>query len=759
MDRLLDDYNKKHINYDDFTTSYDSEEECKEKRTYYEHKNTMRTILPIISTVNEFKKIDYKKLENKKGEKKARFDNNIVTEKLNYDLYKYIYLDSIKSTFHYLFIKLGAGIFVEIKNNKLTKFVPMNNMEFRNTWHNDVKIPDKYVDVKDYFDKKNKEYGLWKGAYSLYDKSKWFASDCLIFTENYKEPSINSQYWTQLMDIIKETLKYKKVDDVIFFINKKDAPVIKNNRTEAFESIYGEDTKLDMNKYYYFVPILSQSTRDTFADIPIPTSDDWELITQKFFTDICKSGYYNKNLRETDWSKKKNTAVFRGSGTGCSLDIKENQRLHITWLNKKWKNNNKYNENNKIDGQPFLDAGIVRFSKRNKMNDKVLNYQEKEIMKYHDIELVNYMQLSEQKKYKYWLYIEGNSAAYRLGSMLTSNSLVLYVKSKYKLWLDPYIKEGIHFISIESDLSDLADKIEWCKKNDSKCKEIVKNANKLMDKILTREFIYEYMANIFNCIAQKQFKSQDIKEEYWKYKDNRKVITKKELDLTWDNIKKCNTSIIVPYRDNKVQDRKEQKDKFIKFWKNKKSFLDKKGCKFEIIIIEQSDDNRKFNRGYLLNVGAKISNYNNLVFHDVDLLPDDDLLPYYFHNSSDPIHIASNWEKYSFDAFFGGVTAVNKDVFREINGFPNNFWGWGGEDDVFYNRIVKKIKTIYKPNKGQLNEMKHELTSNYNSLTLSSILKKKLILEDKGIGLKEINYKKIREDKDDNIIMFLCELC
>lgn len=28
------------------------------------------------------------------------------------------------------------------------------------------------------------------------------------------------------------------------------------------------------------------------------------------------------------------------------------------------------------------------------------------------------------------------------------------------------------------------------------------------------------------------------------------------------------------------------------------------------------------------------------------------------------------------------------EQFRKVNGFPNAFWGWGGEDDDLWNRSV-----------------------------------------------------------------------
>ena len=36
----------------------------------------------------------------------------------------------------------------------------------------------------------------------------------------------------------------------------------------------------------------------------------------------------------------------------------------------------------------------------------------------------------------------------------------------------------------------------------------------------------------------------------------------------------------------------------------------------------------------------------------------------------------------------GGVTALSEAQIRKINGFPNDFWGWGSEDDEISLRIL-----------------------------------------------------------------------
>ena len=104
---------------------------------------------------------------------------------------------------------------------------------------------------------------------------------------------------------------------------------------------------------------------------------------------------------------------------------------------------------------------------------------------------------------------------------------------------------------------------------------------------------------------------------------------------------------------------------------------------YEIFIIEQSDD-KPFNRGKLLNVGYKYAldkGCDYFVFHDVDMLPEDVDYSY----TDKPLHLATHLQEHDYETtffdYFGGVTMFNKEDFELINGFSNEYWGWGFEDD------------------------------------------------------------------------------
>ena len=96
----------------------------------------------------------------------------------------------------------------------------------------------------------------------------------------------------------------------------------------------------------------------------------------------------------------------------------------------------------------------------------------------------------------------------------------------------------------------------------------------------------------------------------------------------------------------------------------------------------------------LLNVGfveaLKDLNYTCTIFHDIDLLP---LNKTNLYNCPTrlPLHMSARVStfgyKLPYTRIFGGVTALTRQHFELVNGYSNQFWGWGGEDDDMYNRI------------------------------------------------------------------------
>jgi len=141
--------------------------------------------------------------------------------------------------------------------------------------------------------------------------------------------------------------------------------------------------------------------------------------------------------------------------------------------------------------------------------------------------------------------------------------------------------------------------------------------------------------------------------------------------------------IIVPYRN-----REEQLKSFITAIRNYILNID-----YHIIVVDQQCEN-DFNRGKLLNIGflkAMRLGCDYVIFHDVDMHPVDVNYKY----SDRVVHLVDNlqtpkgFKRVNFDEYFGGVTLFPVELFQAINGYSNEYYGWGFEDDNLMLRCVK----------------------------------------------------------------------
>lgn len=165
-------------------------------------------------------------------------------------------------------------------------------------------------------------------------------------------------------------------------------------------------------------------------------------------------------------------------------------------------------------------------------------------------------------------------------------------------------------------------------------------------------------------------------------------------------------AVIVPFRDEHAEQRRAaQLTQFVAHMREMNS-----GVETRVFVMEQSKDGKLFNRGMLLNAGFKAAvkrGYNLFIFHDVDLLPGADMIPWYSSapESGTAIHIAACWGRYEGSSYFGGVVAFNKTDYEKINGFPNDYWGWGGEDDEMMRRVNACKIQVIKVNEGTLTDL------------------------------------------------------
>ncbi len=163
---------------------------------------------------------------------------------------------------------------------------------------------------------------------------------------------------------------------------------------------------------------------------------------------------------------------------------------------------------------------------------------------------------------------------------------------------------------------------------------------------------------------------------------------------------------------------------------NLHSFLQRQFIQYRIVVAEQINSNEKFNKGRLYNAAFQFiqemfdpdnspdmnsnfypkskSDFEELrmnkrhvklratciVMHDVDLIPESDLNVYKCQDS--PRHLSLSirrygkqrvvreYEKSPYDLLIGGVLVIKPKVYIRINGFSNEYWNWGAEDDGIY---------------------------------------------------------------------------
>ncbi|GAA36645.2 beta-1 4-galactosyltransferase 4 [Clonorchis sinensis] len=120
---------------------------------------------------------------------------------------------------------------------------------------------------------------------------------------------------------------------------------------------------------------------------------------------------------------------------------------------------------------------------------------------------------------------------------------------------------------------------------------------------------------------------------------------------------------------------------------------------YRVFIIEQADGGL-FNKGKLFNSGfieaSKLFRFGCVVLQDTDLVPINDLIPYGCdeETSKHVIHLGVGLDDRNYQLRYakliGGVLKMTTEQFVSVNGFSNEYWGWGQEDDDMEKRLRQR---------------------------------------------------------------------
>jgi hypothetical protein len=161
-----------------------------------------------------------------------------------------------------------------------------------------------------------------------------------------------------------------------------------------------------------------------------------------------------------------------------------------------------------------------------------------------------------------------------------------------------------------------------------------------------------------------------------------------------------NLGVIIP-----VRDREEHLQQLLPVLT---AAIESQSIEHQILVVEQAAG-KMFNRAKIFNVGATLLSEwaDYFCFHDVDNLP----VQAEYGCGSQPLRLISHWSDTwrNYDLIevgaFGGVTSMHTDHFRLINGFGNNYWGWGQEDDDFFVRCLLKGLVPYQDTEGTFSDL------------------------------------------------------
>lgn len=300
--------------------------------------------------------------------------------------------------------------------------------------------------------------------------------------------------------------------------------------SEPYDFLYPSDNvPLAREAYPSYAPILSFFVGKSFADVPFVTTDDWETATGRVFPpqhgDLRSEA--NRQRAQVPWAERTPTAFFRGKPTGAGVDAATNQRIRLATLSSAWATpasaaasssapSSRYGAGNPVDGVPFLDAGLSGWNARDqKMQNCPMTFIKHASL---GIRKASFVPMYEQARFKYHIYVDGHCAAMRYASMMPLGAVILKVESTTKadsMWYFPLLKpfdfrapaggadpKGDHIL-VRPDCSDLAEVIEWCKRNDEACQRIAANSLALYERLVSKNGQMDYIQLVLHEIASR----------------------------------------------------------------------------------------------------------------------------------------------------------------------------------------------------------------------------------------------------------------
>ncbi|XP_041351290.1 beta-1,4-N-acetylgalactosaminyltransferase bre-4-like [Gigantopelta aegis] len=175
-----------------------------------------------------------------------------------------------------------------------------------------------------------------------------------------------------------------------------------------------------------------------------------------------------------------------------------------------------------------------------------------------------------------------------------------------------------------------------------------------------------------------------------------------------------------------------------------------KYCDYNFVDLIPESGNGTFNKGRIMNAAfkeaLKLYDFQCIVFHDVDLVPEDDRNMYTCPWQPRHMSVAIDEHDYrlKYDILVGGVLNMRTEHYQRVNGYSNMYWGWGAEDDDMAYRILHVGLKISRPpsNLARYKMIKHQKRRPAAWITRSKLLHT-AVKRYKLDGLNSVKYRLI----------------
>ncbi|XP_025096876.1 beta-1,4-N-acetylgalactosaminyltransferase bre-4-like [Pomacea canaliculata] len=145
-----------------------------------------------------------------------------------------------------------------------------------------------------------------------------------------------------------------------------------------------------------------------------------------------------------------------------------------------------------------------------------------------------------------------------------------------------------------------------------------------------------------------------------------------------DCVARYRVAVVIPYRDRLAH--------LTVLLAHLLPVLKRQQLHFRVFVVEQYGT-LTFNKGRIMNAAfkeaLKIFDFQCVVFHDVDLIPEDDRNMYTCPIMPRHMSVAIDEMNYrlAYQMLVGGVLNMRMEHYQLVNGYSNMYWGWGAEDD------------------------------------------------------------------------------